>query len=92
MPGVVARAALALVEREKPMTKTGTVKLSAAQRNWLAVLAHTYAPLCCPGPEIASYKALANRKFATVEHWPSEPGPGWVITSAGRQWLKDSES
>jgi hypothetical protein len=50
------------------------------------------APLCCPGPEIASYKALANRKLATKEHWPGELGPGWVITPAGLDWLRSADN
>lgn len=63
-------------------------KLSPAQRNWLTVLGQSGAPLCAPGPEIATYKALANRGMATKERWPGEPCEGWVITSVGIAWLK----
>jgi hypothetical protein len=69
-----------------------TVQLSPAQQQWLLVLSQMAAPLCCPGPEVASYKALANRKLATKEQWPGEPGPGWVITQAGRDWLRGAEN
>jgi len=55
------------------------------------VLSQALAPLCCPGREINSYKALANLKLATKEQWDGEPRPGWVITEAGRKWLKEHD-
>jgi hypothetical protein len=71
-----------------PKPDPQTTKLSAAQQKWLAVLAQMASPLCCPGAGVTSYKALANRKLATKEQWPGEPSPGWVITEAGRNWLR----
>lgn len=63
------------------------IRLSEAQIGWLRVLSAMAAPLCCPGTELRTYKALANRGLATKEHWEGEPCDGWVITAAGRTWL-----
>lgn len=70
--------------------QTTDMKLSVAQAAWLRTLARMSAPLVCPGPEIASYKALARRGLAERENVirPGEPAPGWVITDDGRRWVE----
>jgi hypothetical protein len=60
------------------------------QRSWLTGLAPMLAPICFPSQRVlAAYKKLESKGLTTLEHWPGEPRPGWVITAAGREWLEN---